>query len=60
VAKVYSALHQIPIESFFAGKTENEVMRKAADHARTSHNMTEISKELQEKVRSAIRDVEKC
>jgi predicted small metal-binding protein len=42
------------------GKTEDEVMRKAADHARTSHNMNEISKEVEEKVRSAIRDVEKC
>jgi len=42
------------------GKTEDEVMWKAADHARTSHNMSEISKEVHDKVRSAIRDVEKC
>jgi predicted small metal-binding protein len=42
------------------GKTEDEVMQKAADHARTSHNMSEISKEVHDKVRSAIRDVEKC
>lgn len=42
------------------GKTEDEVMRKAADHARTSHNMSEISKEVQEKARSAIRDVDRC
>jgi predicted small metal-binding protein len=42
------------------GKTEDEVMRKAADHARTSHNMSEIPKEVQDKARSAIRDVEKC
>jgi predicted small metal-binding protein len=42
------------------GKTEDEVMQKAADHARTSHNMSEISKEVHDKVRSAIRDVEQC
>lgn len=42
------------------GKTEDEVMQKAADHARTHHDMSEISKELQDKVRSAIRDVERC
>jgi predicted small metal-binding protein len=41
-------------------KTEEEVLRIGAEHARTHHNMTEISKELQDKVRSAIRDVEKC
>jgi len=46
---------------FFAcGKTEDEVMRKAADRARTSHNMSEIPKEVHDKARSAIRDVEKC
>jgi predicted small metal-binding protein len=41
-------------------KTEEEVLRIGAEHARTHHNMTEISKELQDKARSAIRDVEKC
>ena len=41
-------------------KTEEEVIRKGAEHARTHHNMTEISKELQDKARSVIRDVEKC
>ena len=41
-------------------KTEEEVFRKGAEHARTSHNMSEISKEVHDKVRSAIRDVEKC
>jgi predicted small metal-binding protein len=41
-------------------KTEEEVLRIGAEHAKTDHNMTEISKELQDKVRSAIRDVEKC
>lgn len=42
------------------GKTVEEVMQKGADHARTHHNMNEISKELQDKARSAIRDVESC
>jgi predicted small metal-binding protein len=41
-------------------KTEDEVLRIGAEHARTHHNMTEISKEHQNKVRSAIRDAERC
>jgi predicted small metal-binding protein len=41
-------------------KTEEEVLRIGAEHARTDHNMMEISKELQDKARSAIRDAEKC
>ena len=41
-------------------KTEEEVFRTIGEHARTHHNMTEIPKELQDKVRSAIRDVERC
>jgi predicted small metal-binding protein len=41
-------------------KTEEEVLRIGAEHARTHHNMTEISKELQDKARSVMRDVEKC
>ena len=42
------------------GKTEEEIFRKASEHARTAHNMSEIPKDLYEKARSAIRDVEKC
>jgi len=41
-------------------KTEDEVLRMGAEHARTHHNMTEISKEMQDTVRSAIRNVDKC
>jgi len=41
-------------------KTEEELFRKLGEHARTDHNMTEIPKELQDKARSFIRDVEKC
>jgi predicted small metal-binding protein len=41
-------------------KTEEEVFRIGAEHGRTHHNMTEISKELQDKARSVMRDVERC
>ncbi len=41
-------------------KTEEELFRKAADHARKEHNMNEIPKDIQEKVRSAIREVQQC
>lgn len=40
--------------------TEDELFRKAADHARKDHNMSEISKEMQDKCRSVMRDVERC
>jgi predicted small metal-binding protein len=42
------------------GKTVEEVMQKASEHARTDHNMNEIPKELQDKARSAIRNVKHC
>jgi len=42
------------------GTTEEEVMGKVAEHARLHHNMSEISKELQDKTRSSIRNVEHC
>ena len=42
------------------GKTEEEVFQKAAEHARTDHNMKEIPKDLYDKGRSAMRDVEHC
>jgi predicted small metal-binding protein len=42
------------------GKTVDEVMQKAADHARTDHHMNEIPKDLRDKASSAIRDVESC
>lgn len=41
-------------------KTEEDIFQKTAEHARLSHNMKEIPKDLHDKVRSAIRDVEKC
>jgi len=41
-------------------KTEEEIFQKASEHARTGHGMNEIPKELYDKVRSAIREVEHC
>jgi len=37
------------------GETEEEVLRKAADHAK-EHGIREVTPELMQKVRSAIRD----
>ncbi len=42
------------------GKTEGEIFEKTAEHARTGHGMNEIPKELYDKVRSAIREVDHC
>ena len=42
------------------GKTEEEIFQKAAEHAKTDHHMTEIPKELYDKARLAIREVQKC
>jgi predicted small metal-binding protein len=36
--------------------TEEEVLKKAAEHAQTVHNMKEMTKEVVDKVRAAIRD----
>jgi predicted small metal-binding protein len=38
------------------GKDENEVMSKASEHARTAHNMTRMTPEIENKVRGAIHD----
>ncbi|MGE5645344.1 MAG: DUF1059 domain-containing protein [Acidobacteriota bacterium] len=40
-----------------SGETEQEVLQKCAEHARTAHNMDEIPAELADKVRGAMRDV---
>jgi predicted small metal-binding protein len=39
------------------GETEDEVLRQAATHARTEHQITEMPPELSAKVRAAIRTV---
>jgi predicted small metal-binding protein len=38
------------------GKTEAEVMAVAAEHARTAHQITEVSPALMAKVKAAIHD----
>ena len=42
------------------GKTEDEIFAKTREHARTGHNMNEIPKDLYDKARSAIREVDHC
>ncbi|RMF08430.1 MAG: DUF1059 domain-containing protein [Candidatus Neomarinimicrobiota bacterium] len=37
-------------------KTEEEVLKQAAEHARTVHNLQTVTDEVVAKVRSAIRD----
>jgi predicted small metal-binding protein len=38
------------------GETEEEILKKAAEHADTDHGMKEIPEEVLAKVRAAIRD----
>ena len=38
------------------GATEQEVLEKCAEHARTDHGMTELPPDLAAKVRGAIKD----
>ena len=38
------------------GETEKEVVRQAEEHARRDHKMQVIPKEMEEKMRSLIRD----
>lgn len=38
------------------GETEQEVLQKCADHAKSAHGMDEIPPDLAAKVRSSIRD----
>jgi predicted small metal-binding protein len=38
-------------------ETEPELMKKIAEHARTAHGITEIPKDVLQKVKAAIRDV---
>lgn len=37
-------------------ETEEEVLKMAAEHAQSAHNLNELSDEVVKKVRSAIRD----
>ena len=38
------------------GQTEEEVLKKVGEHARTEHKIDQITPELERKVRGAIRD----
>ncbi len=39
------------------GATEEEVIQKCAEHARSAHNMKEIPPEVTSQIRASIRDV---
>ena len=39
------------------GKDDNEVMQKAAQHAKGTHNMATMAPDVEKKARGAIRDV---
>ncbi len=43
-------------EGELRAETEEEIMRQAAEHAQTTHNMQDMPSELVQKVRAAIRD----
>ena len=38
------------------GKDDSEVMKKAAEHAKSAHKMAAISMEVEKRARAAIRD----
>ena len=38
------------------GESEQEIMRQAAEHAKTDHGMAEIPPEVADKVKAAIHD----
>lgn len=38
------------------GESETDVLMQAAEHAKTAHNLTDISPEMMAKVRGAIHD----
>ena len=43
-------------EGELRGETEEEILRQAAEHARITNNMTEMTPEIVQKVRAAIRE----
>jgi predicted small metal-binding protein len=57
MAKVLHCSDVVPNCDYVAkGESEQEVLQQAAEHARTAHNLGEVTPELADKVRSAIRD----
>ena len=47
----------VDCDAVIRAETEEELMRKVAEHAKAVHGMTEISPDLAAKVKSAIKDV---
>ena len=47
----------VDCDAVIRAETEEELMRKVAEHAKTVHGMTEISPEMVAKVKAAIRDI---
>jgi predicted small metal-binding protein len=43
-------------EGEIRANTEEEILRQAAEHAQTTHNMKDMPPEVVQKVRAAIRD----
>ncbi len=43
-------------EGVIRAETEDEILRQAAEHAKTVHNLNEISAQVVEKIRSVIHD----
>ena len=43
-------------DGLIRAETEEEVLKQAAEHAREAHNLREMTDEVVEKVRGAIRD----
>ena len=39
------------------GKTQEEVLTQAREHGKTTHNLLTLTKELEQKVRSAIKEI---
>ncbi len=57
MAKILRCNDVMPGCDFVArGNSEEEIMAQAAEHAKTVHNMTEISEGVVSKVRGAIRE----
>lgn len=61
MAKLLRCNDLMPGCSFEArGSSEDEVLAKAAEHAKTAHNLTTIPEGLLSQVRAAIRDDEQA
>jgi len=57
MSKVLRCADVVPGCDYVArGESESDILQQAAEHARTVHNLSEISPELADKVRSVIHD----